>query len=121
VQLVEDGEAFLENRPARELQPLLRQIADADPARLFEPAVVQRFQTGEDFHQRGFAGAVGAYQRGFLVVADQPVGLEKKNPRSEAFAGILKREHESLFSQSALSCHSISPWNLRAAGQARLS
>ncbi len=102
VQLVEDGEAFLEHRAAGKLQSLLRQVADADAARLLEGAVVQRFQSGEHLHQRGFTRAVGAHQRGLFVVADEPVGLKKQHPRAEPLAGILERKHESLFSQRPL-------------------
>ena len=99
VQLVENGEAFVKHGAARELQPFLRQIADADAARLVEGSVVQRLETGENLHQRGFAGAVGAHQRSFFVVADKPVGFKEKNSRSEAFTGIFKSKHEILFSQ----------------------
>ena len=99
VQLVEDGEAFLEYRAAGKLQSLLRQIADADAARLLEGAVVQRLQPGQHLHQRGFSRAVRAHQRSLLVVADEPVGLKKQHARPEPLAGIFERKHESLFSQ----------------------
>ena len=53
-------------------------------------AVVQRLQAGEHLHQRGFAGSVGADQRGLFVVPDEPVGLKKQDPRAEPLAGILE-------------------------------
>ena len=77
VEFVENRQALLEDRSPRELQSLLRQIADADAARLLECAVVQSLQPGQNLHQRGFAGAVGAHQRGLLLVSDQPVGLKE--------------------------------------------
>jgi hypothetical protein len=71
----------------------VRQIADAHAAGLLEGAVVERFKPGEDLHERGFAGAVGADERGFFFGADEPVGLEKQDARAKALAGILQREH----------------------------
>ena len=98
-QFVEDGEAFFEDGAAGELQALLRQVADAHAARLLQRAVVERFQAGQHLHQRGFAGAVGAHQRGLFLVADEPVGLKKQHPRPEPLAGILQGKHLPLFSQ----------------------
>ncbi len=88
-------------RPASS-QPLLRQVADADAAGLLERAVVQRLESGEHLHQRGFAGAVGAHERGFFVVADEPVGLKKQHARAEPLSGILEREHSLYFRKIGL-------------------
>ncbi len=100
-EFVEDGEALFENGAAREAQAFLRQVADAHAARLLHAAVVERLEAGQHLHQRGFAGAVGADQRGSFLVSDQPVGLKKQDARTEALAGILQREHcISIFAES---------------------
>ena len=49
-QLVEDGQALFEHGTPRKLQALLRQVADADAARLIDRSVVERFQAGQDLH-----------------------------------------------------------------------
>ena len=67
MQLVEDGEAFGEHASAGKAQPLLWQIADTDTARLLHCAVVERLLAGENLHQRGFAGAIGAHKSSFLL------------------------------------------------------
>ena len=90
VQFVEDGEALVKDGPAGELEPFLRQIADADAARLIEGAVIEGLEAGKNLHQRGFAGAVGADQRSFFVVADEPIRLEEEHSRPESFPGILQ-------------------------------
>ena len=95
---VKNRQALLEDGAALEAQALLGQIADAHAAGLFRRAVVERFLAGEDLHQRGFAGAVGAHQRGLFVFANQPVSFKKEYARPEAFPGIFQRKHpESIF------------------------
>ncbi len=88
-QLVEDSQALFEHCTPRKLQALLWQVADTDAPRLVKRTVIERFQAGQDLHQCGFACAVGANQRGFFVVADEPVGLKKENPRAKSLAGIV--------------------------------
>ena len=87
---VKDGEALLEDGTAGEDEALLRKIADAHAARGLQRAVVQGFQAGQDLHQGGFAGAVGAHKRGLFLAANEPVGFKEENTRAEAFAGILE-------------------------------
>jgi hypothetical protein len=100
-QFVEDRQALFKDGAPGQLQPLLRQVADAHAAGLLHHAVVKAFETGEHLHQRGFSGAVGTDKRGFLVAADEPIGFEKENARTKPLAGILQREHVFLFSHRA--------------------
>ncbi len=99
---VEDGQAFLEDGAAGEAQAFLRQVADAHAAGLLELAVVEGFQAGENLHQGGLAGAVGADEGRFFPAADKPVGLKEQDPGAEPFAGILQGEHSESFSQRGI-------------------
>jgi len=76
-QLIENGEALLKDRAAREPQTLLRQVANAHTASELHRAVVQRFQPGQHLHQRRFASAVCANKGGLFPAANEPVGLKK--------------------------------------------
>ena len=73
VDLVENGQAFVEDGAAGERDAVLRQIAGADAFHHVDGAVIERFDAGEDFEQRGFAGAVGADDADALLRRDQPV------------------------------------------------
>ena len=116
-QLVKDAEALLEDGSPGQPQPLLRQIADAHAARLLHHPVVERLETRQHLHQRGFAGAVCADQRSLFVAPDQPVGLGKQHARPKALSGILQREHSSLiFAEDSLAWP---PDGAAAAGCAR--
>ena len=101
MQFIEDREALVKDRSAGQRQSLLGKVADADAARLLHAAVVQRLQASDHLHQRGFAGSIGAHQRGLLLAADEPIGFHKQHPRPKPLAGILQGDHLSLFSQSA--------------------
>ena len=88
-EFVEYGEALFEDRATTQLQALLRQIADGHAAREPHLSVVEGFQAGQHFHQRGLAGAIGAHESRFLLSRDQPVGILKENPRPKPLARIL--------------------------------
>ena len=98
-QLVEDGEALVKDGTAGQLQAFLRQVANAHALGLLHHAIVQQLEAGQDLHERGFAGAIGADQCGFFACTDKPVGLKEENTRAEAFAGFLEREHSSIFAE----------------------
>ena len=87
---IEDGEALFENCAAAELEAVLWKITDAHAAGLLHGAVVEMLEPGEYLHQRGFAGAIGADERGFFLGADEPVGVEEQLARPKALACILK-------------------------------
>ena len=78
---------------------MLRNTPPPPAGGMLQGAVVQRFEAGQHLHQRGFAGAVGAHERGFLPRADQPVGFQEKHTRPKPLAGIFQREHLEPFSQ----------------------
>ena len=94
--LVEDGQALLEDGAAGERKAVLRQVADAHAAGPLHVAVVERSRPARTFMQRGFAGAVGADQRGLLVRRDQPVGVLEKEFRAKSLARVGELQHESI-------------------------
>ena len=98
VEVVEDGEALGENGLAAEGEAILREVAEGHAFDAGEGAVVEGFEAGEDFEQRGFAGAVAADETGALVRRDEPVGVFKEEFWAEAFAGSGELEHLFLFS-----------------------
>ena len=98
VEVVEDGEALVEDGLAAEGEAVLRKVAEGHALDAGELAVVEGFDAGEDFEQRGFAGAVAADEAGALVRRDQPVGVFKEEFLAEAFAGGGELKHRLLFS-----------------------
>ena len=98
VELVEDGEALVEDGVAAEGEAVLREVAEGHALDAGELAVVEGFDAGEDLEQRGFARAVAADQAGALVRRDQPVDVFKEEFLAEAFAGGGELEHLLLFS-----------------------
>ena len=75
VEVVEDGEAFGEDGFAAEGEAVLREVAEGHAFDAGELAVVEGFDTGEDFEQGGFAGAIAADETSALVRRDEPVGV----------------------------------------------
>ena len=63
------------------------------PLATIEGAVVERVHAGENFHQRGFAGAVAADQADAVVGRDQPVRVFEEKFVAEAFSGAGKLNH----------------------------
>src|ERR1019366_124056 len=72
---VEDREAFGEDGFAAEGEAVLGEVAEGRSLDGGEDAVIEGFQTGEDFEQGGFAGTVTADKAGALVRRDEPVGV----------------------------------------------
>src|SRR5277367_617014 len=71
--IVEDGKTLAKHRASGELQTILRKIAGSDAFRERDGAVIEAFDLRQDFEERGFAGAVGAYDADALARGDQPV------------------------------------------------
>lgn len=97
-QFVEDGEAFLEDGAAGEGEAILRQVADGHAFGALHRAVVERVEPGENLHERGLAGAVGADEGGALVGRDEPVGVFKEKFVTETFAGVGELKHKGILS-----------------------
>ncbi len=89
----EDGHAFGENGAAGKREPFLRQVADAGALHGDDRAGVQAVHAGQDFEQRGFAGAVGAHDAGALVGRNQPVEVFEECFGAEAFGGPGELDH----------------------------
>ena len=96
-ELVEDGEALVEDAAAGEREAVLRQVADGHALDVGAQAVVQCFDAGEDLQQRGFARAVAADQPGALVGRDQPVDVFEEEFVAVAFAGVGELQHHTYF------------------------
>jgi hypothetical protein len=86
-ELIEDGEALVEDGAAGEREAVLREVADGHAADVGALAVVERLDAGEDFEERGFAGAVSADEAGALVGRDEPVDVVEEQFGAEALAG----------------------------------
>ncbi len=98
VQVVEDGQALVEDGLAAQREAILREVAEGHALDAGELAVVEGLKAGEDLEQGGFAGAVAADKAGALVRRDQPVDVFKEEFLAEALAGGGELEHLLLFS-----------------------
>ena len=97
VEVVEDGEALVEDGLAAQGEAILREVAEGHAFDAGELAVVEGFDAGEDLEQGGFAGAVAADEAGALVGRDEPVGVFKEEFLAEALAGAGELEHPFYF------------------------
>ena len=70
-----------------ERQAILRQIAGADSFGGADGAVVEAFGSGQNFHQRGFAGTVRADEPDAIPRGDHPVRSFEQELVAKAFAG----------------------------------
>ena len=77
-QFGEDGHAFGKNRATRQREPILREVAGRDSSGSGDFAVVQGFQTCQNFHQGGLACAICAHQTEAVLRRDQPVHVLKQ-------------------------------------------
>src|SRR5580658_1126554 len=85
--LVEDGEALVEDAAAGEREAVLWQIAQGHALGVCALAVVERLDAREDLEQSGLAGAVAADKTSALIRCDEPVDVLKEQFRAESFAG----------------------------------
>ena len=85
--LVEDGEALVEDAAAGEREAILREVAEGHALGVGALAVVERLDAGEDLEQGGLAGAVAADKAGALIRRDEPVDVFKEEFWAESFAG----------------------------------
>ena len=85
--LVEDGEALVEDAAAGEREAVLREVAEGHALGVGALAVVERLDAGEDLEQGGLAGAVAADKAGALIRCDEPVDVLKEQFQAESLAG----------------------------------
>ncbi len=92
-EAVEDGEALFEHGAPGQLQAVLRQVAGGDSLLHGALAGVERFESGEDAHERRFARAVGADQADAVLRRDEPGDVFEDDLRTEALAGADEADH----------------------------
>ena len=85
--LVEDGEALVEDAAAGEREAVLREVAEGHALGVRALAVVEGLKAAEDLEQGGFAGAVAADKAGALIRRDEPVDIFKEEFWAESLAG----------------------------------
>ena len=92
-KFVEHRHAFVENAAAGERESVLGQISGGGAFSEGERAVVEGVHAGEDFHERGFAGAVAADQADAVAGRDQPLRVFEEQFVAETFSGAGQLNH----------------------------
>ncbi len=92
-QIREDGHALGKDGAAGKRETFLRQVADAGALHGDDSAGIEAVHAGQDFQERGFAGAVGAHDAGALVGRDQPVQVLEECFGAKAFGGPGELDH----------------------------
>ena len=87
VQIVKHRKTLVEDRPPRQLQPILRKISGADALGARNRAIIERLRAGQHLQQRGFAAAVRADQPDAILRSNQPIEIFEEEFRAKAFAG----------------------------------
>src|SRR6185503_4894855 len=72
---------------------LLRQVADARPARAHAGAGFGRGLAEDQTDERGLAGAVRAHQRAAVARADDPVDAVEQHALADGVAHVLELDH----------------------------
>src|SRR5581483_8503892 len=84
---------FVDERPSRVRQPVLRQIADREGRRARDDAAIRLVEPGEHPQQRRLAGAVRTAQSDALTVRDLPRDRVEEHALAEALGEGLKLNH----------------------------
>src|SRR5579872_5798997 len=92
-QLGKNRHALGEYGAAGEREPVLRQVASADPLCRAERSVIERLDPRENLHQRGFPRAIRAYQPNAVARRNHPVSSLKEELVTVAFSGRGKLNH----------------------------
>jgi hypothetical protein len=85
---LEGAARLLEHGAARVGEAVLRQVADGQPCRLHDGAVVRVLQAGQHLEQRGLAGAVRAAQADAVAVTDLPGDVFEERPDAEGLGDV---------------------------------
>ena len=94
VQMVKDRKTLVEDRPPRQLQPVLRKISGAGPLGPRNRAVIERLHSAQHLQQRRLAAAVGADQTHTILRSNQPIEIFEESSRAKALAGPRQLDHE---------------------------
>src|SRR6516162_9928992 len=86
-QVVEYRHAFVKDRPAGELQSILRQVAKGRVLRAGNAAVVERLQPSQHLQQSGLTSAVGTQQPDARLRGDEPIEVVEEEFGAEALTG----------------------------------
>ena len=87
VEIVEDRHALGKDGATGEGEAVLREVAGGNAPGARDGAIVERFKSAEDFHDGGFAGAVGADEADAGLRRDEPVGIFEEQFVAVTLAG----------------------------------
>ena len=93
-QRLERERRLVDERPARVLEAVLRQIADRQPRGLDDVAAVGLVEAGEHAQQRRLAGAVRAAQADAVAVGDLPGDVVEQDAFAERLGEAGELNHE---------------------------
>ena len=92
--LVEDRDAFDEDRPSAKRETILRKITRRNSLRAHDAAVIERFDSGKHFQQRGFSRPISADHANAVVGCDQPIKIFEQQFVAEALSSARELNHK---------------------------